>query len=76
MTPAVPPMNSDGKMGPPTNPLPWLTAKVSILATSVATSVATSRPGIAEHGVELIAAREHRQRKGHADEPEHHPAQR
>ena len=26
MTPAVPPINSDGKMGPPTNPLLWLTA--------------------------------------------------
>ncbi len=35
MTPAVPPMYSDGKMGPPTNPLPWLTAKVSIVAMSV-----------------------------------------
>src|SRR5271166_5353743 len=38
MTPAVPPMNSDGKIGPPTKPLPWLTAKVSIFAMSVATT--------------------------------------
>ena len=38
MIPAVPPMNSDGKMGPPTKPLPWLTAKVSIFAMRVATS--------------------------------------
>ena len=37
-TPAVPPMNSDGKMGPPTNPLAWLTAKVSILAIRMATT--------------------------------------
>ena len=36
--PAVPPMNSDGKMGPPTKPLSWLTAEVSIFAMSVATS--------------------------------------
>jgi hypothetical protein len=37
-TPAVPPMNREGKMGPPTNPLPWLTAKVSILAMRMAMS--------------------------------------
>ena len=38
ITPAVPPMNSEGKMGPPMNPLPWLTAKVSIFAIKMATS--------------------------------------
>ena len=43
-TPAVPPMNSDGKMGPPTKPLCWLTAKVSIFAISVAMS--TPRPRV------------------------------
>src|SRR4029453_3014921 len=37
-TPAVPPMNREGKMGPPTNPLPWLTAKLSIFAIRMATS--------------------------------------
>jgi len=36
MTPAVPPMNSAGKMGPPTKPLPRLTPKVSIRAMSAA----------------------------------------
>ena len=29
-TPAVPPINSDGNIGPPMNPLAWLTAKVKI----------------------------------------------
>ena len=36
-TPAVP-MNSAGKIGPPTNPLAWQTAKVTIFAITRATS--------------------------------------
>ena len=37
-TPAVPPMNSDGNIGPPMNPLAWLTAKVKIFAITMAAS--------------------------------------
>ena len=36
-------MNSEGGIGPPTNPLPWLTAKVSILAIRMAASRPTPR---------------------------------
>ena len=42
-TPAVPPMNNEGKMGPPMNPLPSLTAKVNIFAIKTATSKPTPR---------------------------------
>ena len=62
-------------MGPPMNPLPWLTAKVSIFAIRMATTKPSPRVLHPWHRLELIAAREHRQRQGHADEPEHHAAE-
>src|SRR3954447_16322207 len=68
-TPALPPMKRDGKMGPPTKPLPWLTAKVSILAIKIATTRPHTQVSRVEHGRELIAAREHRQWQCHADNP-------
>ena len=39
--PAVPPMNNAGKIGPPTNPLAWLTANVHCLAITRAISSPT-----------------------------------
>src|SRR4051812_49965954 len=37
-TPTVPPMNNAGKIGPPMNPLAWLTANVNCLASTTTTS--------------------------------------
>jgi hypothetical protein len=59
-TPAVPPINSDGKMDPPTRPLPWLTAKLSMLPDARGGEQARAEvPGAADHGLELVAAALH-----------------
>ena len=42
-TPAAPPMNNAGKIGPPMNPLAWHTANVNCLAITRTTSSPTPR---------------------------------
>jgi hypothetical protein len=49
------PINSAGNIGPPMNPLAWLTAKVKIFAITVAASrPAPERARVAQHRLEHL----------------------
>lgn len=68
-------MNSVGKIGAPTRPLPAETANVNIFAmTKTASSVKPKRRSVADDDIELLAPVEHGQPQGHADNTEHDAA--
>ena len=57
-------MNSAGKIGPPTNPLRLADGEGEHLGDHDGGEQAhAERPAVVEHGLELIAAGEHRQRQ-------------
>jgi hypothetical protein len=59
-------MNSAGNIGPPMNPLAWLTAKVKIFAITVAASrPAPERARVAQHRLEHLLTASTSVKRGH-----------